>query len=435
MTLPMKPALWCPGIRQGHPLARGLVAAWPWAGTANLRDVVGNHHMTAYNTPTVSSDEFGRVVAFDDGSTQYLEVNKPAVKDYPLTMACWFRSDDLTIDQCLMCVGKSIQLGYGVYLLASGDQAGDPVRAGRAAYGGFVYTSTSSGYSANVWHQAVGLYASSTVTYACIDGGNKGGGGGATKAALQWGATIIGNTSETSQQRYMSGRIAFPLIWSRVLSDLEVRWLYEEPWSLITPRKRTYFWVAASVAGGAALEKALSDSLTIADARTAAVAMARADSLALADARLSGIALGRTESLAIADALAKAMGLSRSEVLSLADSLAKAIGLGRTDTISIADLFTTDQWQFKALSDTVSIADGLANAISISRSDVLSLADSLAKTMALGRTDTIAITDVFSSGQLRLLALLAVVGQGLVLTGSTGPALTLTPDLQGGGEA
>ena len=38
-------------------------------------------------------------------------------------------------------------------------------------------------------------------------------------------------------------------VWSRALTDGEILSLYEDPWALITPRRKSYFWVAAS--GGA----------------------------------------------------------------------------------------------------------------------------------------------------------------------------------------
>ena len=45
------------------------------------------------------------------------------------------------------------------------------------------------------------------------------------------------------------GKITAVGFWNRALTATEVADLYADPWSLITPRKRTYFWVAASGGG------------------------------------------------------------------------------------------------------------------------------------------------------------------------------------------
>lgn len=246
MALAMKPALWCPGIRQGHPLARGLVAAWPWVGSANLRDVVGDHHMTAYNTPTVVSDEFGRVVALNDAQSEYLQRDELPVSVPPFSMAIWFKSD-ADLWQGVMGFFNSGSTDR-FHLITLRETAGDHVVYAGSWAGGGGYAISSVPWVQDEWHHAVGVWQSSASRAIYYDGGNKGTDSTSIVPA-NLDRTAIGGYLDLTPNRYMSGRLAMPLIWNRALDDFEAQWLYEEPWSLITPRTRTYFWVGAS--GGA----------------------------------------------------------------------------------------------------------------------------------------------------------------------------------------
>ncbi|HUU97046.1 MAG TPA: hypothetical protein VM487_15010, partial [Phycisphaerae bacterium] len=68
MAFPVKPSMWCPGIRSGHPLANGLEGFWPmWEGSGDrLMDVSGNGKTgSAVDAPPWSSAAVGQGLMFD----------------------------------------------------------------------------------------------------------------------------------------------------------------------------------------------------------------------------------------------------------------------------------------------------------------------------------------------------------------------------------
>ena len=161
-------------------------------------------------------------VLFDNAASEYLEYSGAIVSAYPFTLACWFYSDDATIDQELMAVGNPATNSNYWSLRAAGAVGGDPVQVIVESISDNE-TSTSTGFSANTWHHACGVFTSSTSRTAYIDGGSS-----AT------GTTDLTPTSPNLSRigfsvrlapvdpRYMSGRIAEAAIWDVALSAAEV---------------------------------------------------------------------------------------------------------------------------------------------------------------------------------------------------------------------
>lgn len=139
----------------------------------------------------------------------------------PFTMACWFNSDDLTINQGLMFIGdKDVENHYFI-LRAAGVAAGDPIAAGARAGNGVQVAVTSTGYSANTWHHACGVFTGSTDRTAYIDGGSSGSNtGSATPAGAD--RTSIGQLRALTPIQPMSGRIAEAAIWNVALTAAEI---------------------------------------------------------------------------------------------------------------------------------------------------------------------------------------------------------------------
>ncbi len=174
---------------------------------------------------------------FDDGATQYLSNANAPLTTFPVTMACWFNSDDDTITQTLVDLYDS---GGGDYyrLDAAGGTAGDPVQL--RAYDGAAGTNvvTTSGYSANTWHHACGVAAASDDRRVYIDGGSKGT-SAVARNVTSLDSTYIGR-NDVGGGREMSGAIAEVAIWNVALADAEVeilahgvRPLFVRPASLV----------------------------------------------------------------------------------------------------------------------------------------------------------------------------------------------------------
>ena len=159
--------------------AEGLVLWMPWGGGTvpgghSYVDRISGLVFTKSGSPIwVADSERGWSLLFDDGNNEHLLTNTPAVSSTPLTMACWFNSDSIAVSQTLMSIELNTTTHYH-QLWARGLVAGDPVDAWTHGVGGGVKARTTTGYSANTWHHACGVWASSTDRRAFIDAGSKG---------------------------------------------------------------------------------------------------------------------------------------------------------------------------------------------------------------------------------------------------------------------
>ncbi len=158
---------------------------------------------------------------FDDGSSQYLSLGSAILIAPPVSFACWFRSDDLTINQTLVAIGENAVFGDLMALKLVGTVAGDPVElAYRGAVGDSV-ARTTAGYGANVWHHACGVRAAIDSGAVYIDSANKGTtvvNGGAPNALVR---TAIGALWRDVPSDHVSGRIAEAAMWDIALTDEE----------------------------------------------------------------------------------------------------------------------------------------------------------------------------------------------------------------------
>ncbi len=161
--------------------------------------------------------------------------------------------------------------------------------------------------------------------------------------------------------------------------------------------------ITIAAAGGAALEKSLSDTVAIADTIIKGVGKnPAAEAVAIADAISKEPQIPQADSVAVADALIKDVGLVEADSLAIADSPSKAVGQPQSDTVAIADTFSRAVAYVRALADTVTIADAISKAVSKVVADAMAIADSFAKVLSAGVAhvlnlfDTVTITDSFS---------------------------------------
>lgn len=158
---------------------------------------------------------------FDDASSQRLEINLAVIAAVPLTLACWFRSNDLTVTQDLIAIAdKDVDTHY-FRLIADGAAVGDPVSAVARGGGTSAIAVTSAGYTANTWQHACAVFTSATSRAAFLDGANKGTEAtNATPAGMD--RTSIGRLGRLTATAYMSGEIAEAAVYSVALADAEV---------------------------------------------------------------------------------------------------------------------------------------------------------------------------------------------------------------------
>lgn len=157
---------------------------------------------------------------FDDGANQYLKVDSALVTTEPFTLACWFYSDDDTNDQTLISIADKDATQPYHSLQIRGDDVDDPLRA-TTFDGTSAYAVSTSGYTANTWHHACGIWAAANDRRVYIDGAGKGT-SAVNKATAGHNSCAIGVSADSTPTRYLSGRIAEAGIWNIALTDDEV---------------------------------------------------------------------------------------------------------------------------------------------------------------------------------------------------------------------
>jgi hypothetical protein len=181
---------------------------------------------------------------FDDASSQTLASATAPLTAAPLTMVCWFNSDDIDSHQVLMSLSDTASDNNYFVLTIRGASAGDFVQAVVDGSGDADGTATtSSGYSANTWHHAAAVFASTTSQAAYIDGGSKGSNTSSAATPLSVDAFGIGFFNRLSPVQYMSGKIAEAAIWNVALNDAEIAALAKgySP-LLIRPQSLVAYW-------------------------------------------------------------------------------------------------------------------------------------------------------------------------------------------------
>ena len=138
-------------------------------------------------------------------------------------MACWFNLTSATASQTLLSIAHSSGGFIGPRLLAEGAAVGDPIRADYTIGASTGIARTTSGYSANTWHHACGVYDSTASRTAYLDGGNSG-----TDTTSVIGPmvvntlTIAGRFNGGSIGLFAIGLIAEVGIWNAALTAAEI---------------------------------------------------------------------------------------------------------------------------------------------------------------------------------------------------------------------
>ena len=155
-----------------------------------------------------------------NGTNQYLNTASLPVSAVPLTLACWFRANDVTSNRTLLELSTSSGAN-GFRLLIAGAIAGDPVYADYLVVSG-TNAQTSSGYTANTWNHAAATFPNNTTVTAYLNGGSS---ATSTGAALNPAPTRINvgaRFASSAPGLYMDGLIAEVGIWNVALSATEL---------------------------------------------------------------------------------------------------------------------------------------------------------------------------------------------------------------------
>lgn len=163
---------------------------------------------------------------FDDGSSEYLDINTPVITDVPMTISLWLRTNDVTINQYgVTLADKDVddqRFGIG----AGGNIANDPLFFFVRDGGNSTLISTTNFMSVNTWHHGIitGVVSGSDADYKVIldgDTGNAGDSGAGAARAVDLDRTSIGRMGDSTPSDYFSGDVAEVAVWNINLSFAE----------------------------------------------------------------------------------------------------------------------------------------------------------------------------------------------------------------------
>ena len=155
-----------------------------------------------------------------NGTNQTLSFNPtitPAITGYPLTMACWFRTTNLTTDQLLIMLSNASGSHYFT-LAFNGPTAGDPISVAASA-GTPASVGSTTGVLANTWYHACGVFASATSRTVYLNGGSS---ATSTTSVAPTGITNGNFGSFLSAFVFLPGQMANVGIWNAALTQDEV---------------------------------------------------------------------------------------------------------------------------------------------------------------------------------------------------------------------
>jgi len=161
------------------------------------------------------------------------------ITDEPLTIACWFRAENITGTHGLVCVGDLPNTNGGWGLEAAGNVAGDPLRCYSIQGVSQRVADTSTSFSANTWHHACGVFSADDARAVYLDGGGKGTGSDSRTVGTPV-STEIGYVEFFGG---ILGKVAHVAVWNVALNDAEVALLAKRVSPLIVrPNALVNYW-------------------------------------------------------------------------------------------------------------------------------------------------------------------------------------------------
>lgn len=155
---------------------------------------------------------------FTASSSEYLEIDVAPATAVPLSIGCFFNTSDAGNDQCLVSLADKDAANHYFSLQLRGNLAGDPIAASRNAGAPETRALTTTGFSIDTIHHALGVFASANDVRVYIDGGSKG-----TDTTSETPSGIdrlsVARRGDSSPDRYYDGYIWELAIWTAALTD------------------------------------------------------------------------------------------------------------------------------------------------------------------------------------------------------------------------
>ena len=218
-----------PRLQPGHPLSRGLVAAWPFyegSGTT-LNDISGNQNNGVITGGiTWVGGRAGYALSFANSTSQYVDIPTSSVLNLTTaaTFSAWINvANSPTASYTILSKGTG-NGGDGYIFNVGGNGSTDPKLA-LSLYDGTTWdTVTGALVTAGAWCHAVAVWDGANVTI-YVNGVNKGSVAGHTMIA-DANDFLIGIQGTTIHANPMNGQIDDVRVYNRALSAAEVAQLY-----------------------------------------------------------------------------------------------------------------------------------------------------------------------------------------------------------------
>lgn len=155
---------------------------------------------------------------FDDAGDDSIQVASAILTGVPISMACWFNTNDISVTQSLMTItDASASDNFQLFIQATQED----VRA-RTRRDSNVQAASSAQYTADTWRHACAVFAAVDDRRAFLDGGNKGT-ESTSQVPINLDVTTLGalRIADVVTQE-VSGLMAEAAIWNVALSDDEV---------------------------------------------------------------------------------------------------------------------------------------------------------------------------------------------------------------------
>lgn len=155
-------------------------------------------------------------------SADYLQATA-TVTAAPFTIAGWGLTTDLTATQCLMSLhNPGASSGQHQFLLVvAGTTAGDPLIFSANNNATSAQATTSSGVSSGVWFHFAAIARAANDREVFLNGGSSGT-NSTTKTPASANRLNVGLRRQSTDTLSLTGRVAYPALWSEALAADEV---------------------------------------------------------------------------------------------------------------------------------------------------------------------------------------------------------------------
>jgi hypothetical protein len=227
-----------PVLQRGHPLAKGLVAAWPFfeGGGGSLNDLSGNRNTGILtNGPAWTGGQFGSALLFTAASSQSVIVPNSASFNFAtLTLSAWFRTTTTGADQDLLRQdgNPSGTRNWG-FRVSSGNNL-----QAFTIFGGVPILTSAATVTDGKWHHGVLILkqnGGNTDLTLYLDGQSVATG---TATALNPTPTQSVYIGYSEWAEPFNGSIDAVSFYNRALSAAEVEQLYFDPFVIYRTRSR-----------------------------------------------------------------------------------------------------------------------------------------------------------------------------------------------------